>query len=148
MDFDLIDQEQVDDAELLVDVMDDDGPPARGVREELAVRDMQGAAIGHVDGERAERSGLMHVAELFDRRRAPSPTAVLVAVPVAWTIVPSRVAYATPAPRVAWTTWLSRRRSRKRTGARSPGSFEAARRSPESSCRSATWTTKSSRPPA
>ena len=70
VDFDLIDQEQVDDAELLVGVMDDDGPPARGVREELAVRDMQGTAIGHVDDERAERSGLMHVAELFDRHEA------------------------------------------------------------------------------
>ena len=50
-------------------------------------------------------------------------------------------------PRVAWTTRLSRRRSRKRTR-RNPGTFEAARRLPRASCRSATWTTKLSRPPA
>ena len=36
------------------------------VREELAVRDVQCATVGHVDGEGSERPRLMDVAKLFD----------------------------------------------------------------------------------
>jgi hypothetical protein len=49
----------------------DDGAPAGGVREELPVGYVQGAAVSHVNGEGVEGTGLMDGAELLDGHGAP-----------------------------------------------------------------------------
>jgi hypothetical protein len=65
--FDLGHQQQVEDAELLALPVDDHGPPGRRHGQEVRVRDVERAAVGHVDGEGTERRRAVGGAELLDR---------------------------------------------------------------------------------
>lgn len=59
-------QQQVDNAESVIGMMDDDRSTARRLGKEFAVRDMARRAVGHTNGERPKRLDLVHVAKLFN----------------------------------------------------------------------------------
>ena len=68
-------EQQVENAELLILLIDDDRPPGRRHREKVGVRDVEGAPVGHVDGEGTVRGRVLSGAELLNRHQVGSGAA-------------------------------------------------------------------------
>src|SRR4051812_16512532 len=71
LDLQLVDEQEIDDAEGFIGVMNNHSAAAGGMREELAVGDEERSAIGHVNHEWPKWSGLVDVTKLFDGHRSP-----------------------------------------------------------------------------
>jgi hypothetical protein len=65
-DLEVGDEQQVDDVHAVIRMVDDNGPPAWRVHDELAIRDRNLPTIGEVDDKRTERLSPNLGAEFID----------------------------------------------------------------------------------